>query len=311
MTIAKSSRGAGLDRPGLIAALGCYLLWGAFPALFHEIGVEGAGPWEIVGWRTVFSVPAALVLVVATGRLSAVREIAGSPRQLLLLILSAFLIASNWSVYVWAVSTGQTLSASLGYYINPLVTAAVGALFFRERISRFGKVALALATTGVVVQALALGAPPWVALVLAFSFASYGIVRKQVEADAQTGLLIECIVLSPVAIVVLAGISAHGGLHFGRNLSLSLLLLSCGPATVVPLTLFAFAARRLPLNVIGFLQFLTPTILFGFGLVQGEKLPPLSLVAFGFIWTGVVVFATDMVTRLRRESADRTAAVAS
>jgi chloramphenicol-sensitive protein RarD len=311
MTIATSARSAGLDRPGLIAAFGCYLLWGAFPLLFHEIGVEGAGPWEIVGWRTLFSVPVALVFVLVTGRLSAVREIARQPRQLLLLTLSAFLVASNWSVYVWAVSSGQTLSASLGYYINPLVNAAVGALFFRERISRFGKIALGLATTGVAVQALALGAPPWVALVLAFSFASYGIVRKQVAADAQTGILIECIVLSPVAIAILAGIAAHGGLHFGRSLSLNLLLLACGPATVIPLTMFAFAARRLPLNVIGFIQFLTPTILFGFGLVQGEKLPPLSLVAFGFIWTGVIVFATDMLIRLRRESADRTAAAAS
>ena len=300
-----------LDRAGLLAALGCYLLWGAFPLLFHAIGVRGAGSWEIVGWRTVFSVPVALALVMAIGRLSAVREIAIRPRQLMLLTLSAFLVGSNWAVYVWAVSSGQTLSASLGYYINPLVNAAVGAIFFREQISRFGKIALGLATIGVIVQALALGAPPWVALVLAFSFASYGIVRKQVDADAQSGILIECIVLSPVAIAVLCWLNSHGGLHFGRSISLSLLLLSCGPATVIPLTLFAFAARRLPLNVIGFMQFLTPTILFMFGLVQGEKLPPLSLLAFGFIWTGVIVFATDLVIRLRRESADRTAAAAS
>jgi len=300
-----------LDRAGLGAAIGCYLIWGLFPVLFHSMGQMGASAWEIVGWRTVFAVPVALAAVIVMGRLPAVRQALVQPRMLATLTLSAVLIATNWTVYVWAVSNGQTLSASLGYYINPLVNAAVGAFFFREHISRAGKAALALATIGVVVQAVSLGAPPWIALILAASFASYGIVRKQVQVDAQTGLLVECVILAPLAVAGLFWLGGHGGVAIGRTWNMSLLLLLCGPATVAPLTLFAMAARRLPLNVVGFLQFITPTLQFIYGLTLGERLTPLSLVAFGFIWAGAAIFTADLVGRLVRENAAETAAVAS
>ena len=300
-----------LDRTGLIAALICYVIWGAFPLLFHQMGVRGASAWEIVGWRTVFAVPVSLCLVLLTGGLRNLGAVIGQPRQLALLALSAILIATNWTVYVWAVSVGQTLSASLGYYINPLVNAAVGALFFRERINRWGIVALTLATIGVLAQAVALGAPPWVALVLAGSFAGYGAVRKQTRADAQGGLLIECLILSPFAIGLLVWLAQHGTLTFGHGVDVTLLLLTCGPVTVAPLALFAFAARRLPFNVVGFIQFITPTLQFACGLAQGERLTWQSLVAFAFIWAGALVFAVNLVARLRRESAAGTPADAS
>ena len=300
-----------LDRTGLMAALVCYVIWGAFPLLFHQMGVRGTSPWEIVGWRTVFAVPVSLGLVLLTGGLRNLRAIIGQPRQLVLLALSATLIATNWTVYVWAVSVGQTLSASLGYYINPLVNAAVGALFFRERINRWGIVALSLATVGVLAQAVALGAPPWVALVLAGSFAGYGAVRKQTRADAQGGLLIECLILSPFAVGLLVWLAQRGTLTFGHGVDVTLLLLTCGPVTVAPLALFAFAARRLPFNVVGFIQFITPTLQFACGLAQGERLTWQSLVAFAFIWAGALVFAVNLVARLRRESAAGTPADAS
>lgn len=300
-----------LDRTGLIAAVVCYVIWGAFPLLFHQMGVRGASAWEIVGWRTVFAVPVSLALVLATGGLRTLGPVVVQPRQLAILALSATLIATNWTVYVWAVSVGQTLSASLGYYINPLVNAAVGALFFRERINRWGVLALTLATIGVLAQAAALGAPPWVALVLAGSFAGYGVVRKQARADAQGGLLIECLILSPFAIGLLAWLSQHGTLRFGQGIDITLLLLTCGPVTVAPLALFAFAARRLPFNVVGFIQFITPTLQFACGLLQGERLTWPSLVAFAFIWAGALVFAGNLVWRLRRESAAGSPAGAS
>ena len=300
-----------LDRSGLMAALACYVIGGAFPLLFHQMGVRGASAWEIVGWRTVFAVPVSLVLVLLTGGVRTLGAIVSQPRQLALLALSAALIATNWTVYVWAVSVGQTLSASLGYYINPLVNAAVGALFFRERINRWGIVALTLATVGVLAQAVALGAPPWVALVLAGSFAGYGAVRKQTQADAQGGLLIECLILSPFAVGLLAWLARHGTLTFGHGVDITLLLLTCGPVTVAPLALFAFAARRLPFNVVGFIQFITPTLQFACGLAQGERLTWQSLVAFAFIWAGALVFAVNLVARLRRESAAGTPADAS
>ena len=300
-----------LDRTGLIAALICYVIWGAFPLLFHQMGVRGASAWEIVGWRTVFAVPVSLCLVLLTGGLRNLGAVIGQPRQLALLALSAILIATNWTVYVWAVSVGQTLSASLGYYINPLVNAAVGALFFRERINRWGIVALTLATIGVLAQAVALGAPPWVALVLAGSFAGYGAVRKQTQADAQGGLLIECLILSPFAVGLLVWLARHGTLTFGQGVDVTLLLLTCGPVTVAPLALFAFAARRLPFNIVGFIQFITPTLQFACGLAQGERLTWQSLVAFAFIWAGALVFAVNLVARLRRESAAGSPADAS
>ena len=300
-----------LDRTGLIAALICYVIWGAFPLLFHQMGVRGASAWEIVGWRTVFAVPVSLCLVLLTGGLRNLGAVIGQPRQLALLALSAILIATNWTVYVWAVSVGQTLSASLGYYINPLVNAAVGALFFRERINRWGIVALTLATIGVLAQAVALGAPPWVALVLAGSFAGYGAVRKQTQADAQGGLLIECLILSPFAVGLLVWLARHGTLTFGQGVDVTLLLLTCGPVTVAPLALFAFAARRLPFNFVGFIQFITPSLQFACGLAQGERLTWQSLVAFAFIWAGALVFAVNLVARLRRESAAGSPADAS
>ncbi len=300
-----------LDRTGLGAAVACYLMWGVFPLFFHQMGVRGASPWEIVGWRTVFAAPISAALVIWVGQGSAFLNIVRTPRLLLMLALSALLIGVNWTVYVWAVDRGQTLSASLGYYINPLVNAAVGAWIFREPISRAGRSALGLATVGVLVQAVALGAPPWVALVLAASFAGYGVVRKRVQVDAQVGLLVECLLLAPFAVMLLASLSGGSGLKFGKGVDITALLLFCGPMTVAPLSLFAVAARRLPLNIVGFIQFLTPTLQFACGLSQGERLTLPSLIAFCFIWTGAGIFAVDLVKRLRRESAAERVARAS
>jgi chloramphenicol-sensitive protein RarD len=297
------SRPQPLDRTGLGAALACYLLWGSFPFLFRAMAATGASAWEIVGWRMVFSVPVAAALVLFTGRMQAFMGLFGQPRQLAMLTLSALLVATNWTVYVWAVNSGHTLPASLGYYINPLLNAAVGAVFFKEAISRSGFIALILAGIGVAVQAVTAADAPWIPIVLAVSFSSYGIVRRQVSADAQTGLLMECVVLLPIATIGLSWLARHGGVHFGSSWNVSLLLLTAGPATVVPLALFSFATRRLPFNIVGFIQFITPGMLFVSGLMMGEKLTALKLVSFGFIWAGVAVFAYGLIGQMRRVQA--------
>jgi len=290
------SRTASLDRAGLTAALCCFVIWGLFPLLFDAMAAQGAGAWEIVGWRTVWSLPFALALVVMTGRVRAALALLRQPRALLTLILSAALIGANWSLYVWAVTAGHTIAASLGYFINPLLSLAMGRVLFGERVSRAGWVGVALACAGVAVQAVALKAVPWIPLLLALSFASYGAVRKRAVADAQTGLLMECLILGAPALVFVTSLALHGSGHFGRSAPLSGLLFLAGPATVAPLAAFAFAARRLPLSMVGFLQFITPTLQFVCGLVLGERLQPLSLLAFGLIWAGVLAFTLGMIT---------------
>jgi chloramphenicol-sensitive protein RarD len=287
------------DRKPLVAALVCYTLWGLLPILFIWADHEGAGAFEIVAWRTLWSVPCAIALVLAAGQSAHLRGL--PPKVFAALALSALLIAVNWSTYVWAVSSGRTLSASLGYYLNPLLNMAAGALLFKERIDRAGRIAIALAAIGVALQGLALGEFPWVSLVLAFSFCGYGILRKTSAVEAQTGLLVECLILMIPAAAYALWLAHTGQGVFGKTLGASVALALGGPATVLPLALFAFSARRMPLTALGFLQFVSPTLQFCVGVETGESMTPLRAVSFLFIWAGVAVFALGVWRRFRRQ----------
>jgi chloramphenicol-sensitive protein RarD len=220
------------------------------------------------------------------------------PRVLAWLGLSSMLIAANGVVFIWSVNSGRLLEACLGYYINPLVSMAAGALLFRERIDRFGMLAIGFALAGVAVQTAALGHLPWVSLVLAFSFGGYGVVRKQVAADAQTGLLVETLLVGVVAAGYLAWLNAHGGGHFGDPVTAVWLILS-GPITAIPLVLFSWAARRIPLSMMGFLQFISPTISFFIGVAQGEPFTAVRALSFALIWMGAAVFLFGAWRRTR------------
>lgn len=293
------------DRQGLLAGLACYTVWGLLPILFQAIERTGVAPFEIVAWRTLFSLPVAFALVLAVRQGAAVRGLRG--RAWSALALSAGLILFNWSLYVWAVGNGRTLEASLGYYLNPLLNMAAGRFLFGERIDRAGWIAMSLAAVGVCVQALSLGAVPLVSLGLAVSFCAYGVVRKRVAAPAQAGLFAECLILFLPALAFLAWSTSHGGeVSVARGAGLWAMLLACGPATVAPLALFALAARRLPLTVLGFLQFISPTLQFAVGVMDGEALSPLALLSFVFIWSGVAVCVGAVLLRAR--AARRTAA---
>jgi chloramphenicol-sensitive protein RarD len=219
-----------------------------------------------------------------------VRSAIADPRRLFWLILSATAISSGWGVFVWSVNNGRNIEASLGYFITPLLNMGAGALIFRERIDRFGALAIALAATGVALQTIALGHPPVIALYLAFTFWIYGLIRRQIAVEAQTGLFIECLLMTVPGLAAVIFLHGHGGDIFGRGLGPSLLMMAAGPVTVAPLALFAWTARRLPLSTFGFLQFISPTIGFLIGLGVGERLTPLGVVAFAFIWTGSAVF---------------------
>jgi chloramphenicol-sensitive protein RarD len=290
----------GSSRPALTAAVVSYSVWGVLPLFYQMMAALGAGSAEIVAWRTLWAVPFAGLLVVATGKTAAFREVLGRPRTLAALALSATLIGVNWLIYVWAVDHHRTLSASLGSYISPLMNMAAGALFFKERVHGRGWLAVALAAVGVVLQGVALGAPPWVSLALALTFCSYGIVRKQVAADAQTGLFVEYLILVIPAAACVAWLMAGGALRFGSGAAITGLLVLGGPVSVVPLATFAWAARRLPLTVMGFLQFILPTLQFAVGIATGEALTPLTIASFGFIWAGVAVFVWSAVRATRQ-----------
>jgi chloramphenicol-sensitive protein RarD len=290
----------GETRQAFSAGVVCYLIWGLLPGLFILTGRAGVSPWEILGQRALWSAPWAAALVLMSGHLGQVRRALTTPKTLGLLALSALMIASGWSVYVWAVNNGHNLESSLGYFINPLFNMAVGAVFFRERIGRLGLVAIGLAATGVVLQTLALGRPPIISLFLASTFCAYGIIRKRVDVDAQAGLLVETLLMAGPALAYVLWLGHSGAAAFGRLPTATWLLLLTGPATVIPLALFSWTARRLPLSTVAFLQFIGPTLGFITGLVVGERLNPLGVVSFAFIWAGVATFVIGALRASRR-----------
>ena len=297
-------------RAALLSAFGCYVLWGVMPLLFMGQAAAGFDAMEILAHRALWAVAVAGLLVFLAKQGVQVRAVFTSPKTLAWLAFSTLLIGVNWGIYVWATTHEATLEASLGYYINPLLNMVVGLWLFREKIDRWGWIAIGLAAVGVLFQALALGRPPWISLILAFSFATYGVIRKRVPIDAQAGLLVECLLLLPFGLAWVLWLQHTGaGVAFDSPTN-TLWALANGPATVLPLALFAWSARRLPLSTIGFIQFLAPTLQFAVGVWAGEPLTGLRIASFAFIWGGAAVFATAAAFRVRaarqalRESAE-------
>ena len=288
------------SRAALGAGVLCYLLWGFAPLFFQAMGRLGADAWEILAHRAVWGTLTAWVFVLLARQGLQVARILRSPRQLAALALSAVLIGANWALYVWGVNAGRVLESSLGYYLTPLLNMAAGALIFRERFDGFGLAAIVLAGLGVALQGLALGHFPWVALVLALTFGAYGVVRKQVQADAQTGLFIECLFLAIPGALWMGFLTLSGQGHFDDSPPAAAWLLAAGPITAIPLVLFAWAARRMPLSAMGFLQFIGPTIGFGIGLAQGEPFTLLRAVSFAFIWAGAATYIFSVLRQVRR-----------
>lgn len=296
---ASTSGGGDSARAALIAGVACYVLWGLSPLVYQPMGRAGADAWEIMGHRAVWAVLWAAGLVWLAGQSPQVRRILREPRTMAWLGASTLLIAVNWAIFVWAVNNGRTLETSLGYYLNPLFNMALGAWLFRERISRLGLAAIALAAIGVVLQGVAIGGLPYVSLALAVSFAAYGVIRKKVRADAQAGLLIECLIMAPFGLAWLIWLESQGAGHFLSSPEAAFWLFLAGPITVGPLVLFAWAARRMPLSTIGFIQFIAPTISFTIGVAQGEPFNLTRLVSFAFIWGGATVFLIAAMHRAR------------
>jgi chloramphenicol-sensitive protein RarD len=286
-------------RKGVVAALTAYLLWGFLPILFHLL--DAAGAVLIVAERTLWSLVLLAGILALTGGFGEVRTILADGRRMRVIALSAVLLVGNWLLYVWAVETGQVLEASFGYFINPLVNVAIGMIFLGERQNRLQTLAIAIAAVAIVMQAFALGKVPFVALGLAFSFGFYGFFRKMTKAGPATGLFAETIVVAPFALAAVAySLAVHGfGVH--ADPGMMLLLVLTGPATAIPLLLFAYGVRRLRLTTIGMFQYLAPSIQFILAITLfGEELNGMRLLSFVLIWLSLVVFSWDSFRQRRR-----------
>lgn len=280
---------------GLLLAVLAYGTWGLSPLFWKQL--TAAAPAEQLAHRVTWAALTYAAIVAVRGRFGEVRAALVDPQARRAMLLGAALLGTNWGTYLYAVSQERIVEASLGYYLNPLVNVALGALVLGERLRPRQALALALAVLGVAAVAWDAGAMPLLALVLAVSFGSYGLVRKTARVEALPGGLVEATLLAMPAVAVIAGWTRAGEGHLGDPVLLPWLL-AAGPFTALPVWLFAEAARRLPLSTMGFLQFLTPTMqLLLAVLVYGEAFRTAHAVAFGLIWSGVALYAWDALRR--------------
>ncbi len=283
---------------GFTFALLAYSAWGVFPLYFKAL--HDVPAVQVLSHRIVWSVVLLAIATPLLGRWATALHALG-PRKRLAILASSVLIAANWLTYIWAVQVGRVLEASLGYFVNPLVSVLLGVLFLRERLRRMQVAAIALAGIGVLAMVIRLHTLPWLPLTLALSFGLYGFVRKRAGVDAVGGLLAETLVLAPLAVCWLVYSEAHGVGAFGHDLHTSVLLAAAGPITAVPLIWFAMGVRRLPLSTVGILQYVTPTLQFLLAVaLYREPFGSAQALAFGFIWTALALYTWDTLQAARR-----------
>jgi chloramphenicol-sensitive protein RarD len=284
---------------GLVYGVLAYGLWGVVP-LFWRL-LLSVPPIELLAHRVFWGLGAFGVLAAGTGQLGAVRAGFADRRTIQVMALSGALLAVNWGTFILAVATQHLLDASLGYFINPLVSVALGTVVLGERLRRLQWIALALAATGVIMLTARVGHLPWIALVLATTFGIYGLVRKTAAVNSLVGSTLETALMFPLALVYLGILAASGTGSLGHaSLTIQVLLVATGVITAVPLLLFTSAARRLRLSTLGFLQYLAPTLQFLLAvLVFHEPFVPIQGVAFALIWTALVVFSVDAIRQSR------------
>jgi chloramphenicol-sensitive protein RarD len=280
-------------RSGLLYAGGAFFIWGAVPLYFATLRAVPA--FEIIAHRVLWSMGFVGLLLGATRGFAQVRTVLQEPRLVARLALTSALVTGNWLTFVWAVNAGRILDTSLGYYITPLVNVLLGLVILRERLRPAQWIAVLLAVAGVLNQVWRLGQLPWISLVLALSFGSYGLFRKQVRVDPVVGLLVETGLASPFALAYLAYLGWAGSVRFGHGSHVTdALLMFLGVVTAVPLMMFAAGAQRLRLSTVGFLQYIAPSMSFLLAVfVYGEHLGAAQVTTFVCIWAGIAVYAVD------------------
>lgn len=275
---------------GVVFGLGAYTMWGCFPLFFALF--EGVPAYEVLTHRVIWSSAFLAIVITVLRRWTPVRSALAQPKKLSRVLGCAVLIAVNWGMYIYAVETRHVLQASLGYFLTPLVNVALGIIVLREQMARLQGVAVILAGIGILIQLVLLGSVPWISLVLAFSFGTYGLLRKQVPLDGLSGLFVETLLLLPLALLTLVWLGRQGLSHFIVDYRATALLMASGVITALPLLAFAGAARRLRLATVGFLMYINPTLQFLIALfVFQEPLSRIQLVSFVMIWIALALYS--------------------
>ena len=290
-------------RAGLLYALAAFGSWGLAP-LYFRAALEYGRPFEILAHRIVWAVILLAMLMTIRRQWGTVRRtLVESPRTWTVLLLTTVLIGCNWYLFIWTIDEKKLLQASLGYFINPLLSVLLGFVFLRERLTRVQTAGVVLAATGVAWYTIRLGEPPTVALMLATSFAVYSLLRKTAKVDALAGLTVETALLLPFALGYVVHLHRAGEGGFGQgDVRADLLLMAAGPVTMLPLLWFTNAARRLRLTTVGILQYLSPSAQFAVAVyLFGEPMSADKLVAFAFIWTALALYTADAILTIRRQ----------
>ncbi|MFV6027064.1 EamA family transporter RarD [Streptomyces sp. NPDC056264] len=299
------------ERAGLLYGIGAYGMWGLVP-LFWPL-LKPAGSVEILAHRMAWSLVFVGVALLAVRRWGWVRELVRSPRKLGLITVAAAVITVNWGLYIWSVNTGHVVEASLGYFINPLVTIALGVLVLQERLRPAQWAAVGIGFAAVLVLAIGYGQPPWISLTLAFSFAVYGLVKKKVNIGGLESLAAETAIQFLPALGYLVWLGTQGTLAFGSHgAGHTALLAATGIVTAVPLVCFGAAAIRVPLSTLGLLQYLAPTFQFLLGILYfHEEMPPERWAGFSLVWLALTILTWDALRSARRSRAAMEAAKAT
>jgi chloramphenicol-sensitive protein RarD len=284
---------------GILAAIGAFVLWGFLPLYLKALDPAQAG--EILGHRVVWSLLFILLLLAIKGRWSWIAQVQKSPRLILVALGCALLLGTNWLTYIWAVTSGHIVEASLGYFINPLLNVLMGMLFLGERLRRVQWLALGIATSGVLYMTFAYGEPPWIALILAFSFGLYGLIRKRSPLGSIEGLSLETLVIILPALGYLLYLGSQGQALFGQgDMRINLLFAGTGIATALPLIWFAYGAQRITLTLLGLLQYIGPSIQMVIGIwLFNEAFSGPRVLGFGLIWIALVIYSLESFYRHR------------
>jgi len=286
------------NKLGLLFGISAYSLWGAFPLYWPLL--EPANPLEIVSHRAVWTLVFCFIVLAATKALKSTLVTLKRPTVAVKLFLSSLLISINWLVYIWATNNEHVVEASLGYYINPLIIIGFGVIFLKEKMRPLQWAAVSIATIGVLVLTFDYGRLPWIALALALSWGSYGLIKKQLGLGALEGLAIETFISSFFYLAYLIYIGNQGTGQFGHSWGLTALLISAGAVTAIPLLLFNGSTNRLPFTTIGLLQYITPTLQFSIGVwVLNEDMPTARWIGFLIIWAALVTLAIDLIRSSR------------